>query len=99
MQRYDVCRTKRSRTELVVILQHDATSHLATCIVAPLVPIFVPEREGKIRPVLHVNREAMQLQTDRLAAIPGASIGSVVVSVAPDQDIIMNAIHRLFIGF
>ena len=99
MQRFDVCRTKRSPAELVVILQHDATSHLATCIVAPLAGVFVPEREGKIRPLLHINGEPMQLQTDRMAAIPRASIGSAIMSVAEDQDAIKNAIDRLFLGF
>jgi hypothetical protein len=99
MRRFDVCRIKGRENELIVVLQHDATSHLTTCIAAPLVAPFFPEKEVKIRPILQIEGSAMQLQTDRLAAIPRRAIGSVVTSVESDQDVIKNAIDRLFIGF
>jgi hypothetical protein len=82
-----------------VVLQHDSTSHLATCIAAPLVTSFLPGKEVKIRPILQIEGRAMQLQTDRLAAISRRSIGQVVISVEDDQDMIKNAIDRLFNGF
>jgi thiamine monophosphate synthase len=99
MRRYDVCILKNSKTNFVLILQHDATAHLATCIVAPLVSKFVREAEEKIRPTIHVNGKDLQIQTDRMAAIPRASIGLSVASADDQQDAIKNAIDRLFLGF
>ncbi len=99
MRRFDVCRIRGRENELVVVLQHDSTSHLSTCIAAPLVAPFIPEKEVKIRPLLEIEGRTMQLQTDRLAAIPRRSIGPVVTSVENDQDAIKNAIDRLFLGF
>ncbi len=99
MRRYDVCTVRNSKNSLVVILQHDATAHLATCIVAPLITLFKVEKEHKIRLVIDVNGKPMQLQTDRLAAIPRRMIGGPVATAADHQDEIKNAIDRLFIGF
>lgn len=99
MRRYDVCKATSERAELVVVLQHDSSAHLGTCIVAPLISSFVREVETRIRPILTVSGRELQLQTDRLAAIPRKSLGPVVASVEQDQDAIKNAIDRLFIGF
>ena len=99
MRRFDVCPIKGSRAELVVVLQHDSTSHLNTCIVAPLVLTFAAEIEPKVRPIVLVEGRRMQLQTDRLAAISRKGIGMAVGSVEQDQDAIKYALDLLFIGF
>jgi CcdB protein len=99
MRRYDVCAVRNSKNSLVVVLQHDATAHLSTCIVAPLIAPFTVEKEDKIRLTIDVNGKLMQLQTDRLAAIPRRMIGAPVATASDQQDRIKNAIDRLFIGF
>jgi toxin CcdB len=99
MRRFDVCRIKARESDLVVVLQHDSTDHLGTCVVAPLIAPFVSEKETRIRPILRIEGTMMQLQTDRLAAIPRRLIGEVITSVATEQDAIKDAIDRLFIGF
>ncbi len=81
------------------MLQHDSFDHLDTCIVAPLIAPFAAEKDPKIRPVLQFDGKRMQLQTDRMAAIPGKALGTAVGSVAADRDAIRDATDRLFIGF
>ncbi len=99
MRRYDVCPIKSPNGGLAVVLQHDSTDHLETCIIAPLIAPFTSERNPTIRPILEIDGMRMQLQTDRLAAVLRRSIGVPVGSVAGDQDVIKNALDRLFIGF
>jgi toxin CcdB len=99
MRRFDVCAIKSPRGGLAVVLQHDSTDHLETCIVAPLIAPFASEKDPKIRPILQFDGKRLQLQTDRMAAVLRKSLGGSVGSVAADRDIIVNAIDRLFIGF
>jgi CcdB protein len=99
MRRFDVCALKSPRGGLAVVLQHDSIDHIETCIIAPLIASFASEREPRIRPTLDVGGKRMQLQTDRLAAVMRKSLGATVGSVSADQDVIQNAIDRLFIGF
>jgi CcdB protein len=100
MQQFDICGVKgRKKDGLVVVLQHNETSNLSTCIVAPLVRLKDAEKVPKIRPLINMGRDTYILQTDRLAAIARKDIGSVIATARSEQDAIKYAIDRLFIGF
>jgi toxin CcdB len=95
MRQFDVCALKDNRG-LVVILQHDALSELATRVVAPLSDRPFTRTIDRLRIPLDVDGRSVVLQLDRMAAIPSASIGRVIANLDAEERRIKNGLDLLF---
>lgn len=103
MKRFDVCRTGgdgvAGRGRLVVILQHEHMSDLATLVVAPLFPEGDLPAASHVRVLVEIERKRYVAAVDRLAAMPKAQLRSPIANLGGQDHDFMRAIDLLFSGF
>lgn len=102
MARFDVFRFASSTAPLVVDVQADLLSDLATRIVIPLSPARLAGNEAleRLKPVIEVEGEHYLLMTTDLAALPLKRFGAFVENVeARYRKEITDALNFLFLGF
>jgi hypothetical protein len=99
MRQFEVRWLRAPHEGLVVILQHDATDLLDTCVVAPLSE--EPHRFVIDRLRLNVDFGGGDhlLQVDRLAAIRRSEIGQFAGNLDHEERRIKAALDLLFVGF
>lgn len=98
MRQFDICRLKRQKQQMVVILQHDVADDLDSRIVAPLSNVPYSRLVVRVRLPVDIEGVAYVIQFDRLAAIARTEIGEVVGSLAADERRMKNALDLLFFG-
>ena len=102
MARFDVFRFKSSTAPLVVDVQADLLSDLATRIVVPLSPADIAGKEAaaRLKPVMEIKGERYVLMTTDLAALPVKRLGAFVENVESRyRKEITDALDFLFLGF
>ena len=98
MARFDVYRLVEGG--LVVDLQADLLSDLATRVVAPLLPL-----DGSLKPasnlnlIFDVDGEKRMLGVQFLAAIPNRELQNYICSLSTEEQIMLKSIDMLFSGF
>src|SRR3954454_17120708 len=99
MRQFDICPLRKGRDDLVVVLQHELSVDLDTCVVAPLVPVSrLPCIKG-LRPVVSYQERDYVIAIGRLAAVKRRNLASSVESAVTQRDEIIAAIDLLFTGF
>jgi hypothetical protein len=99
MKRYDVCALRDQPDAAFIILQTDVSSHLETCIVAPLVPRNVLPAIKRMRPMIRHSGTDYVVALDRLAAVRRRSLRPGSQSLASLDYEIKAALDFLFFGF
>lgn len=102
MARFDVFRFASSSAPLVVDVQADLLSDLATRVVIPLSPARLAGKEAvaRLKPVMDINGERFVLMTTDLAALPLKRLGPYVENVESRyRKEITDALDFLFLGF
>ncbi|MEM1021620.1 MAG: CcdB family protein [Sphingomonadales bacterium] len=102
MARFDVYRTKSKRTPLVVDVQAEILSDLASRVVIPLSPVIaVGALEiSRLSPNLVILDETYVLMTTDLAAVARRQLGPVLQNIETEYgDIVSNALDFLLYGF
>jgi CcdB protein len=104
MRQFDICRMKapasqaKSKAPLVIILQSNLTSDLATRVVAPLVPETDLPAIGAMRPSISFQGRKFRLIVDRLSVVSTASIGEALGTAANKTYDIRRALDIVFVG-
>ncbi|MEQ1717995.1 MAG: CcdB family protein [Hyphomicrobium sp.] len=103
MKRFDICPARgtgvRGRERLVIILQHEHLSDLATTVVAPLYSVRELPALNGLRPILTLGRKKFVIAIDRLVSIPKSQLATSVGSAEPIRFELLRAVDRLFSGF
>ncbi len=101
MAQFDVYRLRpaNKRTPLVVDVQSDTLSLLATRVVVPLRPL---DRKAKpiarLNPVVVIERASYVAVFQELAAVPVSLLTDCVASVQRDRDALVAAVDLVFTG-
>lgn len=99
MRQFDVFRSANPGGPLLVVLQADELSHFNVVVSAPLYPAAQWEQPARhLQPVVAVAGAAMVLATNHLAAVPRATFGEYVASLAAYRTDIVAALDFLFTG-
>lgn len=103
MKRFDVCPATGSgvsgRSRLVVVLQHEHMSDLATVVIAPMFTEDELAPIERLRPQVRVARKSYIIAVDRLASLPARQLGTAVANLEASRDELINALDFLFGGF
>ena len=103
MKRYDVRPASEGgqtgQSRLVVVLQNEHLSDLATVVVAPLFLRQELPEIRRLRVIVQVKRKAYLVAFDRLAALPVSRLGPAVANLADDSYAFSDALDFLFKGF
>ena len=102
MARFDVYRFSNKAAPLVVDVQADLLSDLASRVVVPLAPLSkaVPEELPRLKPRIEVSDKPYIFMTTDLAAMPVSRLGPRVGNLEGRyRDTISNALDFLFLGF
>jgi toxin CcdB len=103
MKRFDVCPASGTgivgRGRLVVILQHEHLSELASQVVAPLFIQGELEAIRRLRPLVEVAGRSYVVAVDRLASLPIRQLGLPVANLEGSRYELVNALDFLFAGF
>jgi toxin CcdB len=101
-KQFDVCRVTGLRAEspidLAVVMQDDTLSHLATRVVAPLVPVsngFVVDRTT---PMVEIDGVRYAVAIHLLMTIPARNLGTLVASLEDHDRALKGAIDMAFFG-
>lgn len=101
-RQFDVCRVTGLRAgstvDLAVVLQDDTLSHLATRIVAPLVPADRIEGVERATPVVEVDGARYAVAMHLMMTIPARNLGKIVRSLSGEERALKNAIDTVFFG-
>ena len=102
MARFDVYINSSKSVPLVLDVQADLLSELATCVVIPLVPESSAQKEvaSRLKPVIRIQDKNYILMTTDIAAVTRKSLGVFVVNIEKThrQDIV-EALDFLLQGF
>ena len=97
MAQFDVYRDAQGG--LLLDCQSDALGHLATRMVAPLVPLDqAPELRLRLNPVFEVGGERLAMLTQYSAAIRARELGARVTSLASHRFDVIGAFDMLVTG-
>lgn len=101
-KQFDVCRVLGLRAgspvELAVVMQDDALSHLATRIVAPLVPVDPGLTVDRVTPTVAVEGVQYAVAVHLLMTIPVRNLGARVASIEGNERVLKAAIDMVFFG-
>jgi toxin CcdB len=101
MPQFDVFRSPRAGTyPLVVDIQADIHAKLATRVVVPLIARarYMPQPMTRLTPVIKVLRDDYVVMFPLMAAVPRASLGELVGSLAVHRATLIAALDLLFTG-
>ena len=102
MARFDVYEYKHGAFSLVLDVQADLLSDLATCVVVPLISkeTLPMENFSRLQPPIEIDGDSYILETPGIGAIPRASLGEFVMNIegAYREDVV-EALDFLFQGF
>lgn len=101
MAQFDLFKNPRGGTyPLLVDIQADVLSRLATRVVVPLVTVkrYGARPMTRLNPVVTVRGISYVLAFQELAAIPASALGERVGSLAEQRDDLVRAIDLLFTG-
>ncbi len=99
MARCDLYRAREGGGWLLDV-QHPLHDHLATRVVAPVLPAALgPKPSQDLNPPVEVEGEACFIFPQYLAAIPKRELGRPVASLDAQRDAITRALDLLFTGF
>ena len=104
MSRFDVyanpVATERKHTPYFVDVQNDFIDALGSRVVLPLrhEAAFGPRARG-LNPLLHVNEQALVLDTAAIGAVPLTELRKPVASLRPDRQAIHEALDTLLGAF
>jgi toxin CcdB len=102
MKQYDVCQASglgvRGGNRLVLILQHDQLSQLATVVVAPLFTAKELRAIRQLHPMVQVYGQDYVVAIDRLASFPKMRLGDPVANFLSLDYEIRKALDFLFAG-
>ena len=101
MARFDAYPRPDGAPGLLLDVQADLMSHLATRVVVPLLPVGHPDTPPPARglnPVLEYDGERYVMMTEWLAAIPRGHLRRPVASFDARWDDLVRAIYILFTG-
>lgn len=102
MARFDVYRFPSKAAPLVVDVQADLLSELASRVVVPLAPAGRAGREAlpQLKPKISVEGKDYIFMTTDIAALPVSRLGAHVTNIEDThRDDISNALDFLFLGF
>lgn len=103
IRQFDICRLRKrtggAAATLVVVLQHNELSDIATVIVAPLTRDLPAERRPRLHPWIDVPEGQAMLAVERMAAIDRREIAETVGSATKQADEIKRALDIAFYGF
>ncbi|MEK7264487.1 MAG: CcdB family protein [Pseudomonadota bacterium] len=101
MARFDVFHFANKSAPLVVDVQADLLSALATRVVIPLTPLSqTKEALPRLKPVLEIGGAPYVLMTTDIAALPLNRLGSFVANIEDDyRKEITDALDFLLLGF
>lgn len=101
MPQFDVLRNPRGSTyPLVVDVQAELHTRLATRVVVPLIPRprYGPQPITRLQPLVRVGGEEYVAVFPLIAAVPKASLGEVVGSLAARRADLIAALDLLITG-
>lgn len=99
MARFDVRRNMGGNGYLLDI-QSDLLSGLNTRVVVPLLPKDdAPQPAERLNPEFKVERTAVVMATQYMAAVPESELGESICNFAEQQPEISLALDMLFLGF
>jgi toxin CcdB len=97
--RFDLYRP-RGVQGLLLDVQSNFTSSLATRVVVPLLPAKdVPAPLRDLHPVFRIGDHDLLMATQLLAAVPKRELGRAVGNLEAERDAITRAFDMLLIGF
>lgn len=104
MKRYDVCpvvsvTASLRRSRLVVVLQHEHLSDLATIVVAPLYPASELPLVSGVRVPIDVDGKSYVAAVDRLASLPTEQLKRPTANLGEHDYAFTKALDLLFSGF
>jgi len=100
MGRFDVYRLTAD-VPLVVEVQADLLSHLATTVVIPLQPEVAVDKTHipSLNPLVRVAGGEYRLITPQIATLPRSTLGPCLGSIEDQRTVVVNAIDFLLQGF
>ena len=101
MAQFDVLRSARSATyPLVLDVQADVHSSLASRVVVPLVPrLRAPTRSvSRLTPVVSVRGDDYVAMFPLLASVPRAALGEIIASLTAQRATLLVALELLVTG-
>ncbi len=99
MARFGVYRNPE-RSGYLLDLQAELLDHLATRVVAPLLPLDrAPKAAATLNPIFEIEGESAVMVTQAMAAVPARLLKDRVSSLAARRDEITAAVDLLFEGF
>lgn len=104
MRQFDICRLMPAEPgagapDLVVVLQSDLLSDIATRVVAPLAGERALPAIARLRPVITHRARRYRIVIDRMNVVLTRNLGEVVGSAAAADHEIRRAIDGVFMGF
>lgn len=102
MSRFDVYRTGNRAKPLLVDVQADLLSELATRVAVPLSPEHLAPREElpRLKPVLSIQGDRYVFLSTEIAAVPASFLRDPVANIeVQHRDDITRALDFLFQGF
>jgi toxin CcdB len=85
---------------LLLDIQSNVTSSLATRVVVPLLPASdVPAPLRGLHPVFRIEDRELIMATQLLAAVPRRELGRAIGNLEAERDTITRALDILFTGF
>lgn len=102
MARFDVYAYESKSVPLVVDIQADLLSDLASCVVIPLIPETKAKKEAlpRLKPVIDIEGKTYVLMTTDIGTLPRHTLGKHICNIeSTHRDIITEAVDFLFQGF
>jgi toxin CcdB len=100
MARLDVYRLRQSATSLVIELQTNLLDHIATRIVAPLVPLATaPKPIRDLNPIFIIDGGEHVMMTQLLGAVLTNDLRPTLISLDQHHDDVTRALDRLLFGY
>jgi len=101
MAQFDVYENRapgsKTRVPYLLDVQHGLLEHLKTRVVIPLVAEEKPI--AHLNPSVEIGGKRYMLSTQEMAGVPLDVLGTYIVSVEADRDVIIHAIDFLVTGF
>ncbi len=101
-RQFDVHRVKGLRAEsavdLAIVLQDDTLGHLATRVVAPMIPVPPEIEVERVTPAVTVDGVRYMVAVHLVTTVPARSLGTLVASLTDHDRELKNAIDAVFFG-
>ena len=101
MKQFDIFKNLNNDTNSYIpyflIVQHDILSHVASCVVVPLVIDIQPSTH--LNPIFEIENQKVIMSTTEIVGVPRSILSQKVCSLEEERVQILNAIDFMITGF